>query len=184
MKNRSRQTYDGLTALSALRSKLDAASSLDVIQENGYLFKAHFIFNPPAKPEQVDELKRSLPVLLPMAYERFLLQYNGALLYYDKEYGQWGFQLYGTADILKANETCQQIYKDMWPPQYLAFAKSRGDTDRLILDTSDFVNERDCWVIDGDGDDLPHDWTAAAQSFGDWLDRLVVAQGAKYWRWY
>jgi len=184
MKDRPMQTLDGLTALASLRSKLDTASSLEVIHEDGYISQAYFTFNPPAKAEEIDELKRSLRVPLPKAYEQFLLQYNGALLYYDKKYGQWGFQLYGTREILEGNKVCWEKFGDEWPHAYLVFAKSRGDTDRLILDTAHFVNERDCRVIDGDGDDSPPRWTVAARSFGDWLDRLVVAQGAKYWRWY
>ncbi len=98
--NRPRQTSNGLDTLKLLRSKLDSASSLEVIHGDGPLFNAHFTFNPPAQTEEVDELKRSLRVPLPIAYQQFLLQYNGAVLYYDDEYGQWGFKLYGTADFL------------------------------------------------------------------------------------
>jgi len=86
MKDKPIQTYGGLTALAALRSKLDTASSLKVINEDGYISQAYFTFNPPAKAEEIDELKRSLCVPLPKAYEQFLLQYNGAVLYYDDEY--------------------------------------------------------------------------------------------------
>jgi hypothetical protein len=113
-----------------------------------------------------------------------LLQCNGALLYYDDEYGQWGFDLYGTKDLIPMNIECWKIFGDEWPPAYLLFARSRGDTDMLVLDTADFVNGRDCRVIDGEAIFSPRKWTRAARSFGDWLDRLIVAQGTKYWRWY
>jgi len=54
-----------------------------------------------------------------------------------------------------------------------------------FYDTSQPVDEgNDCRVIDGDSGYLPQEWKAVARSFGDWLDRLVVAQGTKYWRWH
>jgi SMI1 / KNR4 family (SUKH-1) len=178
-----KNTYDGLTALAVLRSKLDASSSLEVIHENGHNWRAHFTFQGPAKAADIGEIKRSLHVPLPPAYERFLFHYDGALLYSDDVYGQWGFQVYGTKDLLVAQRKVQKRFGEDWPPTYLAFAESRGDADLLLLDTAQYVNESDCRVIDGDSDDHPRDWTVAARSFGDWLDRLVVAQGAKYWRW-
>ncbi len=183
MMNRPRQTSNGLDTLKLLRSKLDSASSLEVIHGDGRLFNAHFTFNPPAQTEEVDELKRSLHVPLPIAYQQFLLQYSGAVLYYDDEYGQWGVKLYGTADFLPTNIRYWNMYEDEWPTSYLVFAESFGDADILILDTAQFVNEKDCQVIDGDRGYPLRMWKSAAQSFGDWLDRLVIAQGVKYWRW-
>jgi hypothetical protein len=179
-----KHTYDGLAALTALRAKLDTTSTLEVINEGGNCWKAHFTFNSPAEMKALEDIKRYLMVPFPTAYQDFLLQYNGALLYYESIYGQWGFQIYGTDTLLKANENCIKRYGEEWPSVYLAFAESRGDADILVLDTAHFINEKDCRVIDGNSDDLPNEWTPAARSFGDWLDRLVVAQGAKYWRWY
>src|SRR5438552_4122609 len=92
--------YDGLTALAALWRKLDETSYLEVIQEGGYLWKARFIFYPPATIEAIEEVKRQLRLPLPFAYEQFLLHYDGALLHHDDVYGQWGFRLYDTKDLL------------------------------------------------------------------------------------
>jgi hypothetical protein len=177
--------YDGLTALAALRQKLDATSYLEVIHEGGYCWKAHFTFGSPGRVEAIEVVKSQLQLPLPLAYEQFLLHYDGALLYHDDVYGQWGFQLYGTRDFLTANVERKQPYGEDWPPSYLIFAESLGDADLLVLDTAQPVNEgKDCRVIDGNSSDPPRRWPSAARSFGDWLDRLVVAQGAKYWRWY
>jgi len=181
----SEGSYDGLAALKVLQSKLDTTLHLEVIHEGGYCWKAHFSFNDPASVEDLEVIKRQLTMPLPLAYEQFLLHCNGALLYHDDVYGQWGFQLYGTRDLLMANASFKERYGNDWPPAYLVFAKSLGDVDRLILDTAQPVdNGRDCRVIDGDSGYRPQEWRVAARSFGDWLDRLVVAQGAKYWRWF
>jgi hypothetical protein len=68
---------------------------------------------------------------------------------------------------------------------YLAFGRSLGDRDLLLMDTSRCtVESKECYVIDGDSESLPKEWSPIARSFGEWLDYLVVAQGAKYWRWF
>jgi len=177
--------YDGLTALAALQGKLDETSHLEAIQEGGYLWQAHFTFHTPAAVEAIEEVKRQLRLPLPIAYEQFLLHYDGALLYHDDMYGQWGFRLYSAQELLTSGIRRTKPYGNDWPLSYLVFAESLGDADLLVLDTAQPVKEgKDCKVIDGDSGYLPHLWKAAARSFGNWLDRLVVAQGAKYWRWY
>lgn len=181
----ARKGYDGLKALTTLRAKLDAESFLEVMHEGGYLWKATCTFNAPAPKEAIVGLREHLGVPLPPAYEQFLLYADGAVLYYDDEYGQWGYQLYGTSDLIARNQHWKKRYGNDWPSTYLAFAESFGDADLLILDTSQPANEgNDCRVIDGDSGYLPSTWRAIAPGFGDWLDRLVVAQGTKYWRWY
>jgi hypothetical protein len=92
--------------------------------------------------------------------------------------------LYGTKDLVVQNERWRKYYEDEWVSSYLAFAKSKGDGDVLVLDTAQVIdNGRDCRVLDGDSGYPVQEWEIAARSFSDWLDRLVVAQGAKYWRW-
>ncbi|HZU67412.1 MAG TPA: SMI1/KNR4 family protein [Ktedonobacteraceae bacterium] len=174
----------GLKALAALQSRLDAESYVEVIHENGHCWRAYCKLNAPAVPEAIEAVKQQLSMPLPFTYEQFLLHYNGALLYYDNEYGQWGFELYGTENLLIANVNAQKRYEDEWALSYLVFAESYGDADLLIIDTAQMVNEgKDCRVIDGDSGYALQQWRVAARSFSDWIDRLVVAQGAKYWRW-
>jgi hypothetical protein len=168
-----------------LRSKLDDSSHLEVIQEGGYCWNAHFAFGEPATLEAIKDIEEKLQLPFSPAYEEFLLYSDGALLYHDDVDGQWGFRLYGTKDLMKANLRFKERYKRSYSPTHLAFAESLGDADLLLLDTAQLVkNGRDYRVIDGDSDDSPAQWKVAARSFCDWLDRLVVAQGAKYWRWY
>jgi len=177
--------YDGITALRTLRDRLDEAASLEVIHPGGHVWKAYFTFKPSAAVEEIEVVKQEMQISLPPAYERFLGFSNGALLYHDKEYGQWGFRLYSTQELFLANVRRRKPYGDAWPTTYLIFAESLGDSDLLVLDVSQPIDGGDdCHVIDGDSGYLPHEWRSAARSFGKWLDRLVVAQGAKYWRWY
>ncbi len=66
--------YDGLTALAALRGKLDETSHLEVIHPAGHVWKASFTFGPSAAVEEIEVVKKELQVSLPPAYERFLVQ--------------------------------------------------------------------------------------------------------------
>lgn len=178
----ARQGYDGLSALAALQAMLDASSRIEVIHEGGHRWQAQCLFPPPASEAEIEKMKRQLTVPLSPTYELFLRQHNGALLFASED-GQWGFKLYGTNEILTANEEAKTLYDD-WPTSYLIFAESLGDPDVLVLNTAQPVEEGiDYRVIDGNSDDPVWNWKPAACSFGDWLDRLVVAQGAKYWRW-
>jgi hypothetical protein len=175
----------GIAALKALRLKLDATSHLEVIHEGGYCWKAFFRFLPPATQEEIDTIKRQIGVPLPSAYEQFLKDCNGAMLYQDDVYGQWGFHLYGTRELLSKNRERKKPYGEKWPDPFLIFAESLGDADLLVLDISRYMQDRkDCEVVDGESGYGPDEWKMIAHGFSDWLDRLVVAQGAKYWRWY
>jgi hypothetical protein len=177
--------HNGIKALKTLQSRLDSTSHLQVIQEGGYIWKAHFEFKTPAIKEDIKAAKEQLSLPLPSHYEQFLLFCDGALLYHDDRYGQWGFKLYGTQDIFVENVRCKEVYGEDWPSSYLTFAESLGDADLLMLDTAQLKDDgRDCRVVDGNADDPPQFWKTAARSFSDWLDYLVVAQGAKYWRWH
>lgn len=173
---------EGLNSLKLIQSKLDAESHLEVISEGTRCWKAFFAFESPAKEEELEPIQARWS--LPRTYEQFLLYTNGALLYYDDVYGQWGFQFYGAKELVAKNVLWQSLYAG-WSTSYLVFAESKGDSDLLLLDTSrpsDIVGE--CYVIDGDTGYPVHTWQPISRSFGKWLTRLVVAQGTKYWRWY
>ena len=178
---------NGLFALKALRSQLDEYLSLDIISEGGHKWKASFEFYDPATPEMLDELQAQLIHPIPFNYEQFLRYSNGALLYYDSVYGQWGFRLYGTRNLVKANKRFRMKNKGFEGDvhNYIAFAESCGDADVVVFDTQRKTQEGiDCAVIDGDAGYPPKLWQSITSSFSNWFNYLVVAQGSKYWRWY
>jgi len=177
--------YDSLRALAALRSKLDADASLEVMHEGGYSWRASFTFAAPAPLDEVQKIRAELSFPLPAAYEQFLLFTDGALLYHNKKNGQWGFHFYGVKELREKNAWWQQRYAESWSPSYFVFAESLGDADLLLLDgTKPTKDSLDCRVLDGDSGYLPDEWEAASRSFDEWLDHLITAQGTKYWRWY
>jgi hypothetical protein len=74
----AKSVYDGITALTTLRQRLDEASSLEVIHPGGHAWKAYFTFGPSTTAEEIEVVKQQL--LLPPAHEHFLHYMNGALL--------------------------------------------------------------------------------------------------------
>jgi hypothetical protein len=178
-----KDTHEGLNAIQLVQSKLDKSSHLEVISERANCWNAYFSFEPPAKMENLERVKARWQ--LPQTYEQFLIHYDGALLYNDDNYGQWGFKLYGTSELIEKNALWQSLYEDGWSPFFLVFAETLGDADLLLLDTKLQADPTaESYVLDGDTGYPVSTWYPIARSFGEWLDHLVVAQGAKYWRWY
>ena len=171
-------------SIAVLIQKVGLEGFAEVIHEGGYVWKPYFKFSPPATEDSLNEVEKKLGLPLPVVYRQFLHQHDGALLYYDNEYGQWGFLLYGTENLVIKNLQWKKRYDTDWRPTFFAFAESMGDADLLLFDLGQPINDgQDCIVIDGDSGYRVHNWTAAAPSFSKWIDWLVVAQGAKYWRW-
>jgi hypothetical protein len=174
----------GFASIAVLIQKVGLEGFTEVVNEGGYVWKPFFKFSPPATEDGIKSAEEKLGLSLPMIYRQFLHYHDGALLYYDKEYGQWGFLLYGSENLASKNSQWKKRYNRDWRPTFIAFAESMGDADLLVFDLAQPVNDgRDCVVIDGDSGYRIHNWSAAAPSFSKWLDWLVVAQGAKYWRW-
>lgn len=178
----SKNSHRGVNAMKLLQSMIDETSHLDVLGEKANRWKAHFSFQDPASAEDIQSIRAVWEI--PASYEQFLDCSNGALLYNDDIYGQWGFCLYGTGELVSKNKLWQDLYHG-WSSSYLVFAESLGDSDLLLLDTKQISSlTGECCVLDGDTGYATNTWRVIAPSFGHWLDRLVVAQGAKYWRWY
>src|SRR6266568_8765363 len=136
-------------SLEVLKKIVDENGCCKVIQEGGYVWEANCSFNPPATKDEIAELKKQLDSPLPLSYEWFLLKFNGAVLFYDKAYGQWGFKLYGADNLIAKNTMWKKRYGSDWKQTYLAFAESFGDADLLVLDTAKLTKDgNDCAVID------------------------------------
>lgn len=174
-----------LASLVALQTLLDGRSSMKVIHPGGFVWDASFTFELPASEDAVADLENKLPTALPASYRAFLLHHDGAILYCDDAFGQWGYKLYGTNELLDRNAAWRQMYGEDWLSSMIVFAETIGDLDLLAFDTTyEHVIRPDYVVVDGDSAKRPTEWRVIVQSFATWLDRLIVAQGAKYWRWY
>ncbi|GER89971.1 hypothetical protein KDW_41330 [Dictyobacter vulcani] len=170
--------YDTLTEINMIKERLNEHSCIRVLDEEGDSWDAYFSFTLPAKEPEIADLESRW--YIPPSYKQFLSVSNGAVLYKDVQYGQWGFYLYGTKDLITKNEQWHKLYSSL-PNDYLVFAESLGDADFLIINTCHPEETNECVIIGSDVGYEVSTWPIIAQSFAEWLSYLVNSQGAKYW---
>jgi hypothetical protein len=167
-----------------LRQRLSVDGRLEVAH-SGRLWMAAFEWFPPTSVEITAETEQQLGKSLPKDYVTFLSTItNGAVMFYDLQYGQWGFKIYGTSELLEKQRLWQHSLEGKWKSHFVAFAENFGDEYVMAFDlerpTSNAIS---CTVVQGSPYDPVEYWPVASRSFYEWLDHLVTAQGAKYWEW-
>lgn len=167
--------------INALKSRLSTNNTLTVQNERGFIMETEFKWNPPAKEMEITSFEKKMNIVLPKSYKDFLKITDGAVLFKDKQYGQWGCKLYGISELIEINEQARswRSLKDSW----LVFATWLGDQDFLLFDLKKYESGEKKYIIDGDEGDSEDEFEYIKGDFEKWLDRLIVAQGAKYWRW-
>jgi hypothetical protein len=155
--------------LEALHKRLDEENTILVQNEEGFLEKQQFIFNPPASEEEI----KKLPFKIPSDYEAFLKICNGDKLFYSPEYGG-GLQLFSIEEIL---EDYQYIdYPKGWFPIGYGY-----DGCRLIIAPDSQRKGYLYWLDDGGSLEDPSGFLNL--TFEKWFDYFIVAQGCKFWEW-
>jgi len=167
-----------------LKQKLAVVPSLEV-NHSGFVWQASFEWFTPATSETISEVEAQLNICLPSDYVAFLAQCtNGAMLFRDVQYGQWGFKLYPIEDLPKKQAFWQDSFQTGWQSEFLVFAEMLGEANALLLDLRNIKeNKMACPVVEANAIDSIDEWLVASRSFHEWLDHLMVAQGAKYWEW-
>ena len=144
---------------------------------------ASFSWNPPAPMESIKSVEKELGFSLPQDYVTFLTKISdGATLYYDIKYGQWGYKIYGTNEIIKAQMKWESVFEEDWKTYFLAIGKIIGETHVLIQLLDRPTKNKDAFELrDGNPLDTQEDWDKISLSFHEWIENLITAQGAKYW---
>jgi hypothetical protein len=172
-------------AIMALKKQLSSGQQIEV-SHSGHRWKGSFRWSEPADAEMVRDALASFNDRLPKDYATFLGQVsNGAILYHDAEYGQWGFELYGTDKLVKKQKLWgKSIPIEEWGSRFIAFGEMFGEANALVFDLSKpSINQDSCAVLEASAIDPIEYWPLASRSFHDWLDHLITAQGDKYWLW-
>ena len=103
-----------------------------------------------------------------------------ATLFKDQEYGQWGVEIMCPRDAVAAT----QWQRQMRPVDFMAtdfvFGRFFGDSDLLMMRTDETASDFGAIMVVLPMDPRS-DWPRVATLFGDFLERLAVAQGDKYW---
>lgn len=165
--------------INALKERLSKENTIVVQNERGFIMETEFFWAEPALDSEIDQFEKNLGFKLPLSFKDFLRKSNGATLFRDKKYGQWGCKIYGLSNIIKINQEVR-IWRNL-PESWLVFATWIGDQDMLIFDLNK-INEGG-YIIYGDECDSVDEFEYINGNFEKWIDRLIVSQGSKYWRW-
>jgi hypothetical protein len=170
--------------VSLLRQRASADNRIEVAH-GGHLWTAGFEWFPPVSNVTILEAQRQLSKSLPKDYVAFLSHIsNGALMFHDLEYGQWGFKIYDSSELLEKQRLWQHSLEGKWRSHFVAFAENLGEEYVMVFDLErSIMNGLSCAVVQGSPYDPVDNWSIASRSFHEWLDHLVTAQGAKYWEW-
>ena len=171
-----------MKSIVSLKNRLSDDNTLCVQNEKGLVMDAELEWNAPATDFDIIEYEKEKNIELPEQYKTFLKISNGATLFKDKEYCQWGCKICGLHELDIVNKKARTIHEDL-PNTWLVFATWLGDSDMIIFDMNKYNSARKNYIIDGDECDSIEDYNYINGDFEKWIDRLIVAQGAKYWRW-
>lgn len=159
------------SAISNLKRRLDTDGSLLIQQEDGYLAQAHVKLNAPATRKEI----QNLPFKLPPDYEEFLRLHNGGRLFFTEDGGDNGIELYTIERILEHRSYYEDEFPDNWFPAAMGF-----DGAFLIVTDQNVEGGYLRWYEIGNDFD---DDIAIGMTFEDWLEKLIIAQGSKFWEW-
>ena len=144
--------------------------------KDGEPLEAFFMWeNPMISKERYFHLVESN--YLPKQYLDFLNTVsNGATLYYDKMYGQWGYKIYGLNECLSKQKLWMENLLQAPDSPYLVFCELYGDNSVLVFDKSSFQTK----ILETN---YLHssEWNLVANSLDEWLTELINHDGAKYW---
>ncbi|MGZ4122655.1 MAG: SMI1/KNR4 family protein [Tumebacillaceae bacterium] len=136
-----------------------------------------FSLNPPAQVGDIEKGESKLGVSLPKSYREFLLRYNGGRIYDYKGLG--GFELMGTEEIELETNSMKAVYEEDWLDSLLVFATCIGEGDFLSFSCD--VSNTEYQVLDCYHDDKPSNWLVISNSFDEWIKRVVLHNGEKFW---
>lgn len=156
-----------------------------LVDHRGYKWEAWFEWQSKLADENYLSLNKYFEYPIPMDYQKFLVDYsNGAKLYYDHVYGQWGYWLYSDRELIDKQDYWRKIYGSVLL-KYLVFGECFGDSDLLLFDTTREDKLKNSYqVAICNPIDTADDWPRAGESFSEWLGLLIEAQGTKFWECY
>ena len=173
-----------LKALMALEQRVLPKNQIQVMHGE-LLWTAGFEWHPAAAEEQFAQVESALGKRLPPDYRTFLRWRDGAVLYKDIASGQWGFRLFGTADLVGMNTSWAHNLRGRWQDRLIAFGDCIGEASVFVFDPQRPTSDGSSFaVLEGDAYEPVAAWPRVSRSFHEWIDHLVTAQGDKYWLWH
>lgn len=172
-----------MKSIEILKDRLTDNNTIFVQNEGGFTGEMGFEWREPVTELEIKDFETQHNIILPKDFKNFLKISNGAMLFKDIQYGQWGCKIYGLDEIIDISNQVKSWGYEL-RPGWLVFATWLGDCDILLFDLIKSEAGINNYIIDGEQGERVEDWINIKGSFEKWIDRLIVAQGAKYWRWY
>lgn len=139
-------------------------------------FKLSCSFNDGVEDKELTAIEANLPLEAKELY----LSANGAVLFKDDDYGQWGLKIYSLNEITNAT---RQYFDERSRDSFegdLIIGEFLGDSDLLLLRCDPKKNDFGSVVVVS-AIDPREDWDVAARDLGSFLQDLYSFQGDKYW---
>lgn len=179
-----REEMQMFESVTLLKKRVKQEHLLEVFH-SGYTWKASFQWSQPADAKIVLQLQLGFGNRLPKDYVHFLSTIsNGAVLFYDVQFGQWGFKIYGASELAEKQSLWQKIIPSNWDSHCIIFGELYGEANAMAFDLNDPTPDgQSMAILEANALDTVDNWPTASRSFHEWIDHLITAQGDKYWTW-
>jgi hypothetical protein len=139
-------------------------------------FRDHYEVSlfPPATAQQIQNVELALGKRLPADFTYFWRATNGANLFVNDS-ALHGVGVASTEMMSELEQDEAEIYGRGSLRRHAVFARVNGAGDFLAFDLATGA------VVDGIHAEQPDEWRVIADSFTDWLERLVDGYGRYYW---
>ena len=131
--------------------------------------------NNPASLSEIRECEKSLSQKFPEDYIFFLKQYNGGIIFKFEDIA--GYDMLGTKDVCKENAFQKKNFGEDWSDDILLFCRIVGVDEYLGFKKNGCSYK----ILHCIMDSLPNEWTVIANSFDDFMLRLIKERGKEYW---
>jgi hypothetical protein len=121
-----------------------------------------------------------LPLKLPEDIREFWLAARSATLFKDRQFGQWGIEVLDPDQALRETSRQVAVRQRDFVSSDLVFARFFGDSDLVVIACDEEQSNFGSVTIALPIDRRP-DWPVVANSFQEFLEKLVEAHGDKYW---
>ena len=155
--------------LDTLKKRLDGKNTMFIQTLQNYCYTAEFIFNKPATQKDINKFTLKTNWTIPSDYKDFLLLHNGAT-FFSHEYGD-AFYFYSLEEIMNFYD--KEIHKNCYP------IGRYTDTGDIVINNSRCQKNSEKYMML-----IGIEVVDFQCNFKTWLDRMIVAQGEKYWEWY
>lgn len=122
----------------------------------------------------------NLDLTLSLEFKEFLIFSNGADLFKDEAYGQWGVKIFNIAELELSIKYCKESRSKEFIKGDLVIGEFYGDSDLLILRCDPDNKDFGCVLVALPFDNRS-DWYQVSNSFEVFLRNYVDFEGDKFW---